>query len=117
MVILGASSKMDRYANKAQRELMEMGYQVIPVHPKLKEIEGITVVNNLRDIDQPVHTLTMYIGAARSQALIADILNLHPQRVIFNPGSEFPELEYKLQSNQSLTLQACTLVMLHTNQF
>jgi len=101
----------------AQRDLMARGYRVIPVHPKVREIEGIPVVPSLRVITDPVHTLTLYLGAARSQELIADILRLNPRRVIFNPGSESPELEERLHHHQIPTVQGCTLVMLRTRQF
>ena len=117
VVILGATHKPDRYANKAQRELMMRGYRVIPVHPKLKEIEGISVVNNLSDINEPVHTLTLYVGTARSSELIDAIIQLNPQRVIFNPGTESALLETRLPQQGIDAIQGCTLVMLRTNQF
>jgi len=117
VVILGASNKPERYANMAQRELMKQGYRVIPVHPKIRKIEGIAVIHHLRDITEPVHTLTMYVGANRSYELLHDILRLNPQRVIFNPDTESPELEAQLNSQNILTIQGCTLVMLKTQQF
>lgn len=117
VVILGASNKPDRYANMAQQELMKRGYRVIPVHPKIQEIEGIPVVRHLREIIEPVHTLTLYVGATRSQELLEDIVQLKPQRVIFNPGTENSDLEAKLQQQHISTVQGCTLVMLRTQQF
>ena len=117
VVVLGASNKPARYANQAQRLLMELGYPVIPVHPKLERIEGLAVVPSLRLIHDPVHTLTLYLGAARSQPLIPDILQLNPARVIFNPGSESEALEDALRAHHIESLHACTLVMLRTRQF
>ena len=43
VAVLGASPKPERYANRAQRMLMEAGYSVVPVHPKIREIEGVPV--------------------------------------------------------------------------
>jgi hypothetical protein len=117
VVVLGASNKPARYAHQAQRLLMELGYPVIPVHPKLERIEGIPVVSSLRLIHEPVHTLTLYMGAERSRALIPDIVALNPARVIFNPGSESTELEDALRAHHIDFLHACTLVMLRTRQF
>jgi len=117
VVILGASPKPARYAHMAQRDLMAQGYRVIPVHPKVREIEGVPVVHGLRVIADPVHTLTLYLGAARSQGLIDDILRLNPRRVIFNPGSESPELEERLHQHHIPAVHGCTLVMLRTRQF
>ena len=117
VVVLGASLKQTRYANMAQRLLMEQGYRVIPVHPKIKAIEGVAVVHNLRAIHDPVHTLTLYVGPERSRPLIDDIIRLNPRRVIFNPGSESGELERHLRDHHIPHVEGCTLVMLRTNQF
>ena len=46
-----------------------------------------------------------------------NILNLKPRRVIFNPGSENYALVTKLKEAGIEVVQACTLVMLRTEQF
>jgi predicted CoA-binding protein len=97
VVILGASIKPERYANKAQRLLMQKGYTVIPVHPQQKEIEGVSVVKKLSDITEQVDTVTLYINPKVSQETVSDLIALKPRRVIFNPGSESPELESLLK--------------------
>ncbi|MGA7179557.1 MAG: CoA-binding protein [Thiobacillaceae bacterium] len=117
VVVLGASHKAERYSNQAIRLLREHGHQVIPVHPKLEETEGIPVANSLDVIESVVETLTMYIGADRSNQIADAILRLRPGRVIFNPGSENPELEARLKSANIPFERACTLVLLRTGQF
>lgn len=117
VVVLGASHKPERYSNQAVRLLREYGHEVIPVHPKLEEVEGIKVVNSLDRIEGDVDTLTLYVGAERSSAMMDAILRLKPGRVIFNPGSENPELEQHLNSANIPFDHACTLVLLRTAQF
>jgi len=117
VVVLGASPKPDRYANMAQRLLMEHGYRTIPVHPKIPEIEGVTVIPQLRLVPSPVHTLTVYVGPDRSAEMAAEILALSPKRVIFNPGTESAELERALTEQGAECVRGCTLVMLKTKQF
>ena len=117
VVVLGASHKPERYSNQAIRLLREYGHEVIPVHPKLEVAEGIPVANSLDAIEGEVDTLTMYIGAERSSPIADAILKLNPGRVIFNPGSENPELEAQLQAAGIPFEHACTLVLLRTEQF
>ena len=117
VVVLGASDKPQRYSNMAVRLLKGLGYRVIPVHPSLDEIEQIPAVPSLSEIQDEVHTLTMYVGPLRSAALADDILALKPGRVIFNPGSESEALEERLRQNNIPTIRACTLVMLQSGQF
>lgn len=117
VAVLGASPKPDRYAYQALRLLDDMGYQVVPIHPKIQEIDQIPVVPSLGDIHGPVHTLTLYVGPERSQDLIADIVALAPGRVILNPGTESPLLEEALAAAGIPCERACTLVLLRTGQF
>ena len=117
VAVLGASPKPDRYSNRAIRMLTENGHRVIPVHPKIDTIENIQVVHDLRSIEESVDTLTLYVGPERLQPMIPEILELKPGRVIFNPGTESPELQQQLREAGIPFLEACTLVMLQTSQF
>jgi uncharacterized protein len=117
VAILGASRKPERYSNKAFHMLREYGHTVLPVNPALPELEGVKVFAALGDIHEPVDTLTMYVDPETSTKLADAVLILKPRRVIFNPGSENPELQFRLEREGIEVVQACTLVMLRTNQF
>ncbi len=117
VVILGASPKRERYSNKAQRLLMEMGHTVIPVNPGQTEIEGVEATRNLSDIQIPVDTVTIYVNAEVSLKLQDDLVRLAPRRVVFNPGSESPILAGALNDHGIEVLEACTLVLLRTGQW
>ncbi len=116
-MVLGASPKPHRYSNQAVRLLLEYGHAVIPVHPKVKQIEGLAVTDQLSSIDPPVDTLTLYVGPARSHPLIDAIIALKPNRVILNPGTESDELEQCLSENAIPCVKDCTLVMLRSGRF
>jgi predicted CoA-binding protein len=117
VVVLGASPKPERYSNQAVRALVEHGHRVIPVHPLLKEIAGVPVVAALSGVKDPVNTLTLYVDPERGQELLDDMINLGPDRVIMNPGTESDEIEEALNAKGIDVLRACTLVMLRTDQF
>ncbi len=117
VAILGASDNPERYAYKAFKMLQEYGHTPLPVTPKLEEIEGVPTVSKLSEISKPIDTLTMYVGPKISTQLKNEILNLKPERVIFNPGSENPQLIIELRDAGIKVLEACTLVLLKTKQF
>lgn len=117
IVVLGASPKPTRYSYQAVKLLDDHGYNVIPVHPKVSRIDRVPVVTDLGAVQGPVHTLTMYVGAARSKAMIDDIVDLAPGRVILNPGTESRDLELALKDARIPHEHACTLVLLRTGQF
>ncbi len=117
VVIIGASNKPHRYSYQALMLLKEKGHTVIPVHQRIKEIEGIPVYKNLAEIKQNIDTLTMYVNADISQTLMPEILAQKPKRIIFNPGSENPELSLHAKKQGTEVLHACTLVLLKTDRF
>lgn len=117
VVIVGASDNPERYSHKALLLLRRHGHEVVPVHPKLAEIEGIPVVPDLSAITGPVDTVTMYVGAAISAGLQEKLTALKPRRVIFNPGAENAALASALKKAGIACEEACTLVLLNTEQF
>ena len=117
VAILGASNKPERYSNQALRLLAEKGHAVFPVHPALAEIDGHRVFPSLAAIPAPIHTVTLYVSPAHSSGMADALLAAQPSRVIFNPGTENPELEEKLAATGISVIRACTLVLLRTSQF
>ena len=117
VVIVGASNNPERYSHRALLLLRKHGHEVVPVHPKLAEIEGIPVVADLSAITGPVDTVTMYVGAAISNGLTEKLTALKPRRVIFNPGAENAALVADLEKAGISCEEACTLVLLNTGQF
>jgi hypothetical protein len=117
VAVLGASAKPLRYSNQATRLLLEKGYSITPIHPKLKSIEGLPVATSLREVRKPVDTLTLYVGPQRLVPLMDQIIELRPERVIFNPGTESKEAMQKLDQAGIHWLEACTLVLLRIGTF
>lgn len=120
VAILGASPKKDRYSYKAMKSLMEHGHKVYLVNQNYDEIEGKEVLDSLEALSDEgieVHTLTLYVNAEISSELKDEILELRPKRVIFNPGAENPSLMESLKKKKIEVLEACTLVLLSTDQF
>ena len=117
VAVLGASNKPERYSHQAVVLLAQKGHAVYPIHPALAEIDGHRVFKKLADVPAPLHTVALYVSPALSGGLAGDLLAARPARVIFNPGTENPELEEKLAAAGIATVQACTLVLLRTGQF
>ena len=117
IVVLGASPEKERYSNRALHQLKKGGFQIIGVNPKYKTIENFDCVPKLKNVSGQVDTLTVYVNPAISSQMEKDFIALKPRRVVFNPGSENSRLQKLLQKENIEVLEACTLVMLSTNQF
>ena len=117
VVILGASEKPTRFSYKAFQLLKEHNYKTVLVSPNLKEILGQPVVSDLSLVVGKVNTLTMYVNAHVSSNLLSKIIDLKPTRIIFNPGSENPQIEPLLIQAGIQVVHGCTRVMLNTKTF
>lgn len=115
-VVLGASDNPQRYSYLAVNRLAAHSHPVTAIGKKEGTIGNIPVITEhpaMNDVD----TITLYLSAANQQQYYDYILSLHPRRIIFNPGAENPELEQLAVKNGIEPLEACTLVMLSTDQF
>ncbi len=117
VAVIGASPKPDRYSNKAIRLLKEYRHNPVPVAPKHEEIEGEKVYRKLEDIPEKIDTVTLYLSPPRQEAIIRDIIKLSPRRVIFNPDTENKGVYDQLKKAGIEVVEACTLVLLRTNQY
>jgi predicted CoA-binding protein len=97
--------------------LKEHGFSPIPVHPAGHIVDGLRSLKSLEEIADPIDTLTVYVNASVSSAELDRIMKLKPRRVIFNPGAENPELAEKLRKAGLEVVEACTLVLLRTEQY
>jgi predicted CoA-binding protein len=100
--------------------LEEYGHRPIPVHPREAEVLGKRVfptIGALADAGEKVDTVTVYVNSAISEKYEADLIRLKPRRVIFNPGAESPRLWKSLSDHGIGVENACTLVLLRTDQF
>jgi hypothetical protein len=115
-LVLGASTKPARYAFMAIEKLVEKGYSVLAIGHNPGEVAGIKIHTKaipLKNID----TVTLYLNPSHQRDYYNYIVEAKPKRVIFNPGTENPELYQLLQLNNIKVEVACTLVMLATNQY
>ena len=117
VAVIGASDKPERFSYQALVLLKQKGHKVFSVHQRLKSIEGMAVYPSIKDIPDPVDTVSMYVAADISSGIAADILNAKPKRIIFNPGAENQDLARAAQAQGIITVDDCTLVLLRTGRF
>lgn len=117
-VIIGATSNPSRYAFRAAEMLTKYGHEIFPLGIKKGNVFGkeITTIYERPQIEE-VDTVTMYINPERQREWYDYIIGLKPTRIIFNPGTENEEFEKRAEEAGIEVLEACTLVMLGTNQY
>ena len=115
-VVIGASAKTDRYSNRAVRMLRKHHHDTVALGFEQETIDETPIETDWKNHDA-VDTVTLYLNPQRQKQYYDYILGLHPKRIIFNPGTENPELEKLAEQNNIQPLEACTLVLLSTGQY
>ncbi|TBN04873.1 CoA-binding protein [Hyunsoonleella flava] len=115
-LVLGASLKPNRYSNYAIHRLVANKVETVAFGLREGEVSGVSIDTNLMAYED-IDTVTLYLNPKRQVDYYDYIISLKPKRVIFNPGTENPEL-YKLLRENNISFEAaCTLVLLSTNQY
>ncbi|MCB0587196.1 MAG: CoA-binding protein [Phaeodactylibacter sp.] len=115
-LVLGASTNPIRYSNAAVRRLTQGGFEVIPIGLQEGDISGVHIQKGQPALED-IHTITLYLNPQRQKEYYDYILSLSPRRIIFNPGTENPEL-MQLAREKGIEVEiACTLVMLAVGQY
>jgi uncharacterized protein len=115
-LVLGASSNPARYSYLAIQRLRAHNHPVIAIGRRTGQVADVNITkDHLPEND--VDTITLYLNPKNQVEYYDYILDLHPRRIIFNPGTENEELMLKAKEKDIKSVIACTLVMLGTGQY
>jgi predicted CoA-binding protein len=115
-LVLGATPNTGRYANLAANRLVRSGHSIVNVGLKTGEVAGVPI-EKPEAIHNDIDTITLYVGPQHQPELYDYILDTHPKRIIFNPGTENSELRRMANEKGIETEYACTLVLLSIGQY
>lgn len=115
-LVLGASDNPSRYSFLAINRLRNQGHPVVAIGKKNSIVADVTIEKEKKDW-KGIDTVTVYLNPLHQQEYYDYILSLKPKRIIFNPGAENDELADLAIKNGITPIEACTLVLLSTNQY
>jgi len=100
----------------AIERLLKSNIDVVAIGGRESEAHGVKIQIGHPGLKE-IHTITMYMGEDRQKEHEDYLLSLEPKRIIFNPGAENFAFAKRAQERGIEVLDACTLVMLNTNQY
>ena len=115
-VVLGASPNPQRYSYLAVNRLTANGHPVLAIGKRDGQIGNIPITST-HPAPENVDTVTLYMNPTLQKEYYDYIFQLHPKRIIFNPGTENDELAEMAENKGIQTMEACTLVLLSTGQY
>jgi uncharacterized protein len=115
-LVIGASPKAERHSFKVTQMLQEYNHEVVPFGVKKGAIGALQIMNEWPE-KESFDTITLYINPKLQEHFLQKIIDLNPNRIIFNPGTENEKLADMAKQNNIQTTNACTLVLLRSNQY
>ena len=88
-LVLGATTKPERYAFRAINMLVEKGHSVLAIGQKAGEVAGVKIHTKAIPVKN-IDTVTLYLNPARQREYYNYIIEAQPKRVVFNPRTENP---------------------------
>ena len=110
-LVLGASSRSDRYSNRAVRSLRDQGHPVLAIGAREGRVHDVPILTELPP-GAVVDTVTLYVGSAALAIWAERLLAMRPRRIVFNPGSENAAFAGLAEAEGIEVVEGCTLVML-----
>ncbi len=86
--IIGASNNPEKYGHKVMQDLLDGGYQVIPINPKDGEILGEKVYATIGEVSEKVDVAIMIVPPEIGLRVLPQIKEKGINKVWFQPGSE-----------------------------
>lgn len=87
IAVIGASGDHRKLGNKAVRAYVRAGWEVYPVNPHEREIEGLAAYPSIADVPAALDRITLYLPPPSTLAALPEIAAKGAREVWLNPGS------------------------------
>jgi uncharacterized protein len=115
-VVLGASDNPARYSYLALKKLQAYRHPVVAIGKKKGKVGDVPIETDHLPVDA-VDTVTLYLNPQNQREYYDYIMEIKPNRIIFNPGTENDSLIKMAKENGIEPVLGCTLVMLSTGMY
>ncbi len=92
VAVVGASNNRGKWGNIIFRNLRALGWDVIPVHPAQREVEGVAVAPSLKECSPRPELAVLVVPPAVGLKVLDDAAESGVERIWIQPGASSPEL-------------------------
>jgi predicted CoA-binding protein len=72
IAVVGICRSGKKFGNAASNELIKRGYEIYPIHPQAKEIDGLTCYPDLKSLADQVDGLFISISSSQVAPILKD---------------------------------------------
>ena len=111
IAIIGASTNRSKYGNRAVRAYARQGFDVYPIHPRARMIEGFRAYPSILDIPAAaLDRVSFYVPPEVGFEVIEEVARKTVGEIWLNPGAESPELIARAEALGLNVIVGCSIV-------
>ena len=109
--VVGSFRDESKYAYKILKDLKNKGYEVYPVNPKIKEVEGLKCYPTVMDIPVIVDVVDIVTPPQVTEQIVRECLRKGISRVWMQPGAESDTaIKFCQNNNIKVIYNACIML-------
>ncbi len=113
--IVGASDNPQKYGHRIIHDLKDRGYEVYPINPRLKEIDGMECYPTLADTPVKIDVVDIAAPPQVTEKVVQECKALGLERIWIQPGAESERaISFCMANNLQVVYNVC--VMMSTPQ-
>ncbi len=111
IAVVGHSEKPERTSYQIAQFLREVGYQVYPVNPVVKEIDGQPTYATLQDIPEPVDIVNVFRRSEYLPEIVEAAIAIHAKTIWTQLGvRDWQSANQALDAGLNLAMDVCIKV-------
>jgi len=111
IAVVGMSRSGKKFGNMASKELKAKGYEIYPVHPEAKEIDGFTCYPDLKSLGGKVDGVWISIPPAKVPAILEEASEIGLKNIWLQQGAWSKEVQQSIDElGLSVVTKKCILM-------
>ncbi len=109
--VIGATDKKEKFGYQIFKKLVDKGYNVYPIHPKLEEIDGIKCYKSVFDIAGKVDVVNVVVNKKLTMNIVSNKDIAKFDYIWFQPGTfDSDVIDTAFKNNENLIYNKCVLI-------
>lgn len=105
--VVGATIKKNKYGYKIVKKLKQNDYNVFPVNPNIKEVNGLKCYDNLSSIEAQIDVVDMVVNPEHGIKIMQEIKELGIKYVWLQPGTRSKQIRDFAAENKIELIEDC----------
>lgn len=111
--VVGASRNKEKFGYKIYKLLKDRGYDVVPINPVYKDVDGDLTKSDLLSLDEKVECISVVVSPKRAKKVVKNAIECGIENIWFQPGTYNSEIiELAKAGNLNVVYDNCVLVEL-----